>query len=95
MKTMSLPFLDLSLPDRVLEKLLEETRLAIDAGDLPVGCVLTVGDTLLDSNRNTIRSQKGRCYHAERNLLAQLGDHVIPAGRRVVWVTLEPCLRCA
>jgi len=94
-KTMSLPLPDLSLADRVLEKLLEETRLAIEAGDLPVGCVLTVGDTLLDSNRNTIRSQQGRRFHAERNLLAQLGDLAIPAGRRVVWVTLEPCLRCA
>jgi len=83
------------LADRVLEKLLEETRLAIEAGDLPVGCVLTVGDTLLDSNRNTVRSQQGRRFHAERNLLAQLGDIAIPAGRRVVWVTLEPCLRCA
>lgn len=95
MKTMSLPLPDLSLADRVLEKLLEETRLAIEAGDLPVGCVLTVGDTLLDSNRNTIRSQQGRRFHAERNLLAQLGDTAIPAGRRIVWVTLEPCLRCA
>jgi tRNA(Arg) A34 adenosine deaminase TadA/SAM-dependent methyltransferase/fido (protein-threonine AMPylation protein) len=89
------PVPDSPLSDRVLEKLLEETQLAIDAGDLPVGCVLTVGDTLLDSNRNTIRSQQGRRFHAERNLLAQLGDLVIPAGRRVVWVTLEPCLRCA
>ncbi len=90
MKTTSL-----TLPDRVLEKLLEETQLAIEAGDLPVGCVLTVGDTLLASNRNTIRSQQGSRFHAERNLLAQLGDNAIPAGRRIVWVTLEPCLRCA
>ena len=94
-ETMSLPLPDPSLADRVLEKLLEETQLAIEAGDLPVGCVLTVGNEVLASNRNTIRSQRGVRFHAERNLFAQLDDTVITAGRRVLWVTLEPCLRCA
>jgi tRNA(Arg) A34 adenosine deaminase TadA/SAM-dependent methyltransferase/Fic family protein len=86
---------DLPLADRVREKLLEETQLAIEAGDLPIGCVLTVGDMLLASNRNRIGSQKDRRFHAERNLLAQLAQTDLPAGRRVLWVTLEPCLRCA
>lgn len=86
---------DLPLADRVLETLLEETQLAIEAGDLPVGCVLTVGNTLLASHRNTVRTQQGRHFHAERNLLAQLAETDIPAGWRVLWVTLEPCIRCA
>lgn len=83
------------LPAQVLERLLAETRAAIAAGDLPVGCVLTVGDTLLSSHRNTVRSQEGRRFHAERNLLESLDKAALPAGRQVLWVTLEPCLRRA
>lgn len=86
---------DSGLADRVINKLLEETQLAIDAGDLPVGCVLTVGDTLLASNRNRIRTQKDQRFHAERNLLTQLAETALPAGRRVLWVALAPCMRCA
>ena len=92
---MSMHLSDLSLVDRVLNRLLEETQIAIEAGDLPVGSVLTVGDTLLASHRNTIRSENGQRFHAERNLLGLLSETAIPAGRRVFWVTLEPCLRCA
>ncbi len=62
MKTMTLPLPDTNLADRVLEKLLEETRLAIEVGDLPVGCALTVGDTLLDSNRNTSVRNRGGVF---------------------------------
>lgn len=44
------------LPAQALERLLAETRAAIAAGDLPVGCVLTVGDSVLSSHRNTVRT---------------------------------------
>lgn len=73
------------LPARVLDRLLQETQLAIEAGDLPVGCVLTVGEALLASDRNSVRSQEGRRFHAERNLLAQITETALPAGRRVLW----------
>lgn len=95
LETIPAPVPEPSLPDRVFAKLLEETALSIETGDLPVGAVLTVGDTLLASNHNTIRSDKGRRFHAERNLLSSLEGGAIPAGRRVLWVTLEPCMRCA
>lgn len=90
-----MPLPAISLFDRVLDKLLEEIALSIEGGDLPVGCALTVDGTLVASHRNTVRSQQGQRFHAERNLLAQLSATALPAGRRVLWVTLEPCLRCA
>lgn len=92
---MLLPLTDLVRPDWVLDKLLEEITLAVETGDLPIGCALTVGGKLVGSDHNTIHSQKGLRFHAERNLLAQLAETTLPAGRRVLWVTLEPCLRCA
>lgn len=86
---------DLPLADRVLHKLLEETQLAIEAGDLPVGCALTVDGVLVASDHNKVHSKNGRCFHAAQNLLTRLVEGHVPAGRRVLWVTLEPCLRCA
>lgn len=95
MNTMSFFLPDTGLTERVFYTLLEETQFAIEAGDLPVGCVLTVGDTLVASNRNRTRTQRDPRFHAERNLLTQLSETALPAGRRVLWVTLAPCMRCA
>jgi tRNA(Arg) A34 adenosine deaminase TadA/SAM-dependent methyltransferase len=64
-------------------------------GDLPVSTALTVDNTLVASHRNSVVSSRGRQFHAERNLLASLANSTIPPGRRVLWVTLEPCIRCA
>lgn len=75
--------------------LLDEITLSIAGGDLPIGCALTVDGELVDSDHNTVHSQKGLLFHAERNLLRRLAETAIPTGRRVLWVTLEPCLRCA
>lgn len=79
----------------MLSALLAEVRLALEAGDLPVGAAFTVGETLVSSHHNTIFSQAGQHFHAERNLLGSLEGVAIPAGRRILWVTLEPCVRCA
>ena len=84
-----------SLDYQVCVTLLAEADRAVETGDLPVGAALTVGNTLVASHRNTIFSSQGRRFHAERNLLANLENAVIPAGRRVLWVTMEPCMRCA
>ena len=86
---------DFGLAAQVIERLLAEAQLAIDAGDLPIACVMTVGDSMVASNRNTISTKGDRRFHAERNLIAQLSDAVLPIGKRVLWVTLEPCMRCA
>lgn len=83
------------LEDQVLSALLAEVRLALDAGDLPVGAAFTVGETLVASHHNTIFSQGGQHFHAERNLLGSLEGAAIPVGRRILWVTLAPCVRCA
>jgi tRNA(Arg) A34 adenosine deaminase TadA len=62
---------DLLHADRVLEKLLQETTLSLETGDLPVGCALSVDGELVGSDHNTIRSSNGLRFHAERNLLAR------------------------
>ena len=86
---------DSGLAAQVIERLLAEAQLAIDAGDLPIGCVITAGDSIVSGNRNTIYTKGDRRFHAERNLITQLSSSVLPASKRVLWVTLEPCLRCA
>lgn len=80
---------------QVLTTLLAEAASALETGDLPVSAALTVDNKLVASSRNTVVSSRGRRFHAERNLLASLEGREIPAGRRALWVTLEPCMRCA
>ena len=88
----------LPLPDieyQLITTLLAEVGSAMEKGDLPVSAAFTVDNTLVASHRNSVVSSRGRQFHAERNLLASLANSTIPPGRRVLWVTLEPCIRCA
>jgi len=84
-----------SLEYQLLTTLLAEAGSAMGKGDLPVSAALTVDQTLVASGCNSVVSSGGRQFHAERNLLASLENTAIPPGRRVLWVTLEPCIRCA
>ncbi len=83
------------LDERVLNTLMHETAQAIAESDLPVGCALTVGNDFVASDHNRVQSNGGLRHHAERNLLSRLINGTVPAGRRVLWVTLEPCILCA
>jgi hypothetical protein len=44
----------------MLTKLLEETTLSLETGDLPVGCALTVDGELVGSGHNTIQEKRGQ-----------------------------------
>jgi tRNA(adenine34) deaminase len=78
---------------------LQEARLAAEAGDVPVGCVIIRDDTLegLGKGRNRREVDQDPTAHAEilalREAAAQLG-HWRLVGCTLI-VTLEPCAMCA
>ncbi|MCW7755171.1 nucleoside deaminase [Desulfobotulus sp. H1] len=77
---------------------LKLAREALDAGEFPVGCVITLdADILAASRRETsIGTLPSEITHAEILALRQL-EQILPMNERknaTLYTTLEPCLMC-
>jgi tRNA(Arg) A34 adenosine deaminase TadA len=76
---------------------LELAREAAEADEVPVGAVVTMGDTVLAHARNAMRGSLDPTAHAEvvaiRLAAERLGKPRLDGC--TVWVTLEPCAMCA
>ena len=78
----------------------EALALAADAaaeGEVPVGCVITLGDRIVGRGRNRRETAKNALCHAE---LEAIGEACRTLGGWRLWqcalyVTLEPCPMCA
>ena len=73
-------------------------REAFDAGDVPVGCVITGKDgNVIGRGRNRREEDKDPAGHAElaaiRDACRTIGDWRLTGAR--LYVTLEPCPMCA
>lgn len=85
-------------PETLMQIALEEARLALDTGDVPVGAVIVDGSgSVVAKGRNEREATKDPTAHAEivairraANQLQswQLNEHTLV-------VTLEPCAMCA
>lgn len=76
---------------------LDEARLAAEAGEVPVGAVVTCGEEIVAVAGNAMRDRADPTAHAEMvalRLAAQrLGTSRLDACD--LWVSLEPCAMCA
>ncbi len=76
---------------------LAEAQAAADAGEVPVGAVVTRGGELIAGGRNRMRGSSDPTAHAEivalRAAAAALGTSRLDGCD--LWVTLEPCAMCA
>jgi len=76
---------------------LDEARAAAEAGEVPVGAVVTRGGEVVGVGRNRMRLDKDPTAHAEmvalRSAAAALGTSRLDDCD--LWVTLEPCAMCA
>ena len=78
----------------------EALALAAEAaaeGEVPVGCVITLGDRIVGRGRNRRETGKNALAHAE---IEAIHDACTTLGGRRLWqctlyVTLEPCPMCA
>jgi len=82
---------------RIMEIALREARAASEAGEVPVGAVIVLGDQLLARAHNAVEQQCDATAHAEMLALTQA---FAAAGQKrlegaELYCTLEPCLQCA
>lgn len=70
---------------------------AANAGEVPVGAVVTRGEELIAEARNSMRGTSDPTAHAEmvaiRAAASRLGTSRLD--KCTLWVTLEPCAMCA
>ncbi|GAA4032338.1 nucleoside deaminase [Sphingomonas rosea] len=70
---------------------------AAEAGEVPVGAVVTLGDRIVGEGRNAMRAGQDPTAHAEmvamRAAAAALGTSRLD--KCTLWVSLEPCAMCA
>ena len=80
-----------------MRRALDLAHEAADAGEVPVGAVVTRGDEILAEARNAMRGALDPTAHAEmvaiRLAAERLGEPRLD--ECTIWVTLEPCAMCA
>ncbi|MBQ3080763.1 MAG: nucleoside deaminase [Clostridia bacterium] len=83
--------------EKMMRFALEEARIALHEGEIPVGAVIANGDILLARAHNTRERDKDPIGHAEINVIREAAKKM---GRwrlnnLTMYVTLEPCPMCA
>lgn len=80
-----------------MREALRQARLAYDAGEIPVGAVVTWDEKLISRGHNQVEQLNDSTAHAEMIALTaafnQLGSKYLPDA--TLYVTLEPCLMCS
>jgi tRNA(Arg) A34 adenosine deaminase TadA len=80
-----------------MRRALELAAEAAEAGEVPVGAVITIGDEVIAESRNAMRQTTDPTAHAEivaiRAAAERLGQSRLDDC--TLWVTLEPCAMCA
>ena len=80
-----------------MEMALVLAKAAAQAGEVPVGCVITLGDQVVGQGRNRREAGRNALCHAEIEAIDQACRRL--GGWRLwqctLYVTLEPCPMCA
>lgn len=76
---------------------LDQARAAAEAGEVPVGAIVTRAGEIIASARNSVLTSANPTAHAEMVALRAAGQAL--GSSRLddcdLWVTLEPCAMCA
>jgi tRNA(adenine34) deaminase len=80
-----------------MRRALDLAREAAEAGEVPVGAVVTLGDSIVAEARNAMRGSTDPTAHAEMEALRAAGASLGTSRLDdcTLWVTLEPCAMCA
>jgi len=83
--------------DYFIKAAIKEARKAYELGEVPVGCVITVGEKIVSRGHNLKESKNNGLLHAEMvaidRALKKLKTPILPDA--TIYITLEPCLMCA
>lgn len=86
-----------------MKRALELASEALEAQEVPVGCVFTMNGEIIAESRNTVNITHNPTRHAEMNCIDFLLDYCTINeinyesyfNTVVVYVTVEPCIMCA
>ena len=80
-----------------MRRALELAREAAEAGEVPVGAVVTIGDEIIAEARNAMRGSSDPTAHAEMVAIRATASKLDTSRLDdcTLWVTLEPCAMCA
>src|SRR5215213_7008213 len=87
---------DASSDETMMREALAEAAAAGEAGDVPVGCVIAIGDEIVGRGRNQRQLSADPTAHAE--ILALRAASSVVGNWRIegtLYVTQEPCPMCA
>ena len=80
-----------------MRRALDLAAVAAEAGEVPVGAVITLDGEIIAESRNAMRGTLDPTAHAEmvaiRHAATRLGKSRLDGC--TIWVTLEPCAMCA
>ena len=83
-------------PEHLMGLALEQARLGLAAGEVPIGAVLVIGDEIVARGFNQPISSCDPTAHAEvivlREAARTIGNYRVAEAD--VYVTVEPCLMC-
>jgi tRNA(adenine34) deaminase len=83
-------------PEAFMDEALEQARLALAAGEVPIGAVLVIDDAIVARGYNQPISACDPTAHAEilvlRDAARTVGNYRLTNAD--LYVTLEPCLMC-
>ena len=80
-----------------MKKALEQAKIAYDADEVPVGCIIVKNNEIIAKARNTTQEENNATCHAEINAINMACDKL---GCKTLddcemYVTLEPCAMCS
>lgn len=86
-----------------MDEALDLATEALEAGEVPVGCVFVYNDEAIAKGHNTVNETRNATRHAELNCMDQTAkwctenghDFATVMSAMKVWVTVEPCIMCA
>jgi tRNA(adenine34) deaminase len=74
---------------------LEQARLALAEGNLPIGAVIVHDDQIVATGRNGVDSGENDTHHAELAAIQSIPQFLFRHKRQcTVYTTLEPCMMC-
>ncbi|MEA4973890.1 MAG: tRNA adenosine(34) deaminase TadA [Candidatus Metalachnospira sp.] len=85
------------LHEQYMNEALKEAYMAIDSGEVPIGCVIVCNGKIIGRGHNLRNSKKNPLYHAEiiaiNDAANLIGDWRLE--ECTLYVTVEPCPMCA
>lgn len=80
-----------------MDMAIEQAEISGEQGEVPVGAVVVIGDTVVARAHNSVIAMNDPSAHAEmlalRKAGQKLGNYRLTGAR--LYVTIEPCIMCA